>query len=103
MGLGFLADHTFERAFVVFAVVLGITSLSFGFRRHHRLTAFLFLIPGVALLVLGVLIDLDHTGSLHALLVSIGGVLVMCAHVANLRLAHAHIHNDNCCAPSALP
>lgn len=103
LGLGFLADHAFERAFVSFSVVLAVTSLFFGFRRHHRLAAFLFMVPGVVLLLVGVLIDIDHTGTFHAVMVSIGGLLVMCAHIANLRLAHVHTHDRNCaCVPPAV-
>lgn len=101
LGLGFLADHAFERAFVGFSVALAVTSLFFGFRRHQRLAAFLFMVPGVVLLLVGVFIDVDHTGAFHAVLVSIGGLLVMCAHIANLRLAHSHIHSGDCCGPTA--
>ncbi len=102
LGLSFLADHAFERAFVGFSVSLAITSLIFGFRRHHRLVAFLFMIPGVLLLIIGVAFNVDHTNVTHAVLVSMGGVLVMCAHIANLRLAHAHTHSAACPCPPAL-
>lgn len=102
LGLSFLADHAFERAFVGFSVALAITSLVFGFRRHRRFAAFVFMIPGVLLLLIGVLINVDHTNVSHAVLVSMGGVLVMCAHIANLRLAHAHTHSESCACPPAL-
>lgn len=102
LGLGFLADHAFERVFVAFSVGLALTSLYFGFRRHHRLAAFLFMVPGVVLLIAGVVFAGDHGNMFHAALVSLGGVLVMCAHIANLRLAHGHAHTRNCgCEPSA--
>lgn len=96
MGLGFLADHRFERAFVVFSVSLALLSLGFGFRRHRRLAAFLFMAPGVVLLAIGSVIDPEHTGSMHAILVSLGGFLIVAAHVSNLRLAHGHDHGDGC-------
>lgn len=100
LGVGFLADHAFERAFVIFSVALAVTSLFFGFRRHHRLAAFLFMVPGVLLLIAGVIFAGDHGNVFHAALVSLGGVLVMCSHIANLRLAHSHAHTRECgCAP----
>ncbi|MFZ2235004.1 MAG: MerC domain-containing protein [Dokdonella sp.] len=102
LGLSFLADHAFERAFVGFSVALAITSLIFGFRRHRRLVAFLFMVPGVLLLVAGVLFNVDHTNVSHAVMVSMGGVLVMCAHIANLRLAHVHTDSAACACPPAL-
>ena len=99
LGLSFLADHAFERAFVGFSVALAITSLVFGFRRHHRAVAFVFMIPGVVLLLTGVLFNVDHTNVSHAVMVSMGGVLVMCAHIANLRLVHVHTHGASCACP----
>lgn len=92
LGLEFLADHRFERAFVVFAGVLALSSLLVGFRRHQSYRAFWFLVPGITLLLAGILIDTDHAAIRHAVLVSIGGVLVASAHVVNMRLAHAHVH-----------
>jgi hypothetical protein len=50
----------------------------------------------VALLIVGVLVDLEHATTTHAILVSIGGTLVALAHLANLRLAHGHVHDAAC-------
>ncbi|TCO40848.1 MerC mercury resistance protein [Dokdonella fugitiva] len=96
LGLGFLADHAFERAFIAFASALALASLAFGFRRHRRFRAFGFLVPGVLLLVAGVVVDVDGRPFVHALLVSFGGMLVALSHLANLRLAHAHVHDAAC-------
>jgi len=97
IGLGFLADHGFERGFVVFAVILAFSTMIAGFRRHHHLRAFWFLIPGVLLLLTGVVIDPDHAGSLHAVLLASGGTLVALAHLINLRLGHGvHVHDAYC-------
>lgn len=96
LGLGFLADHAVERAFVAFASVLALASLAFGFRRHRRYRAFWFLVPGVALLLAGVLVDVDGAPFAHALMVSLGGTLVALSHLANLRLGHAHVHDAAC-------
>jgi hypothetical protein len=96
LGVGFLADHGFEQGFIVFASVLAVTTAVIGFRRHRRFRAFWFLVPGVALLIVGVLVDLEHATTTHAILVSIGGTLVALAHLANLRLAHGHVHDAAC-------
>lgn len=96
LGLGFLADHRFERIFIAFASLLALTTISIGFRRHQRFRAFWFLAPGIVLLITGVVIDFDHASPLHATLVAIGGTLVAIAHVTNLRLAHGHVHDAAC-------
>ena len=96
LGLGFLADHRYERAFIAFASMLALTTLVVGFRRHQRLAAFCFLAPGICLLFAGIVVDFDHASILHASLVALGGTLVTCAHLTNLRLAHGHAHNAAC-------
>jgi hypothetical protein len=96
VGLEFLADHRYERGFIVFATVLALTSIAFGFRRHQRFGAFLFLVPGIVFLLAGAAIALDDATNLHAALVAIGGTLVAAAHVVNLRLTHRHVHDANC-------
>jgi len=96
IGLGFLADHRYERGFIVFATLLALTSLAFGVRRHQRFGAFWFLVPGVVLLLTGAAIALDDATNLHAMLVAVGGTLVACAHIVNLRLSHGHVHDATC-------
>ncbi len=90
IGLGFLAEHGWERGFIAFACLLATTTLGFGFRHHQRRLAFGFLVPGIALLLAGVTVDVAVHEGLHATLVSLGGTLVALAHVANLRLSHVH-------------
>jgi carbon starvation protein CstA len=90
LGLGFLAKHGFEQAFVSFAIVLASISLIYGMRRHGSYQAFLFLVPGIALLVIGVVIGSNHSDPWHATVVSIGGTLVALSHVINMRLTHVH-------------
>lgn len=94
LGLGFLADHSTERAFVVFACLLATTMLGLGFRRHGSRMALGVLFPGVALLLAGVLVDFERATTLHAVLVACGGTLVALAHIVNLRLSHRH--DENC-------
>ena len=96
IGLGFLANHRFERGFVAFASVLAVTTLIVGFRRHQRFRAFWFLLPGILLLAAGMIVDFEASAIAHAVLVAIGGTLVAVAHLTNLRLAHGHVHDAAC-------
>lgn len=102
IGLGVFANHAFERGFIAVAALLAITSLLTGFRRHRRLRAFGFLVPGIACLLAGIAIDPDAHPVSHAALVSIGGTLVAFSHLANLRLARRHVHDAHC-AQRAVP
>jgi hypothetical protein len=96
LGLGFLANHRFERGFIAFASVLALTTLIVGFRRHRRFRAFWFLVPGILLLAAGMLVDFDQSATAHAVFVSCGGTLVAVSHLTNLRLAHGHVHDAAC-------
>lgn len=90
LGLGFLAAHGFEQIFVSFAIVLASISLLFGLRKHGSYRALMILIPGIILLVVGVLIGADHSNPWHATVVSIGGALIALSHLINIRLTHVH-------------
>jgi hypothetical protein len=96
LGLGFLASHGFERAFVACAAALALGSLAAGFRHHRRWRAFAVLLPGLALMCAGLVADAAAQPLLHAVLVGTGGLLVAGAHVANLRLGHAHARAGGC-------
>ncbi|QQQ00007.1 MerC domain-containing protein [Lysobacter enzymogenes] len=97
LGLVSLASDRFELAFVAFATVLGAFSLIWGYRRHHAVRALWLLVPGLALLWVGVLYaPLHHSVVPHAIAMTIGGALVGLAHLANLRLNHGHIHSASC-------
>lgn len=96
IGLGVLANHAFEQGFIAFAVLLAMFSLVTGYRRHRRFRAFGFLLPGIALLLAGLAVDFDARPTLHAVMVSVGGTLVALSHLANLRLAHRHVHDATC-------
>ncbi|NLB58154.1 MAG: MerC family mercury resistance protein, partial [Gammaproteobacteria bacterium] len=39
----------FDQAFVVFATVLGVTTLTVGYRRHRAFRAWALLVPGLAM------------------------------------------------------
>ncbi len=85
VGLGFLADHRFERVFVLFACVLATLALGRGFRRNQEPLPLLLAAPGVALLVLGVVYLEGPSIITHSVLVTCGGLLLAAAHFVNLR------------------
>jgi len=89
--------HVVEQALVVFVTLLGLFSLVWGYRRHGALRALGFLIPGLVALWAGVLYDpLHHNAVPHAVVMTIGGLLVGVAHLVNLRLNHGHVHDASC-------
>lgn len=98
LGLGFLADHRFERIFIAFASCLALVALISGYRRHRVASALYFAGLGLALLWIGAwLFDADRTLVVHATMVTLGGCAVAFAHVLNLRLSHLF----GACCPSA--
>lgn len=96
LGLTLLADHAFERGFVLVAAAFAAASLWLGYRRHRAFRALMFLLPGVAVLALGAFTPLHADPLPHAVLMSVGGTLVACAHLLNLRLSHGHLHDARC-------
>lgn len=78
-----------DQAFVVFATLLGLTTLTVGYRRHRGFRAWALLLPGLALVWAGSFTHLhDHTMA-HAGIMTVGGLLLAGAHLVNLRLSHA--------------
>ncbi len=103
LGLGFLADHGFERGFIAFASVLASATLIYGYRRHGVRHALLLLVPGLILLWAGGFVFDESTSlGVHATLVALGGSCVALAHLTNLRLLHGHEHGE-CCEHSHGP
>jgi hypothetical protein len=97
LGLGFLADHGFEHGFIACASVFAVVTLIYGYRRHRVRRAFIFLLPGLALLWAGgFMFDASDTLVLHATLVALGGTCVALAHLTNLRLVHG-LEREACC------
>ena len=85
----------FEQGCVLFASLIGLFSVFWGYRRHGEVRALGLLIPGLLLLWLGILYaPLHHALVPHALAMTAGGTLVGLAHLANLRLVH--VHNASC-------
>jgi hypothetical protein len=97
LGIAAWLGEDFERGFVVFATLLGLFTLLWGYRRHRAVRALGLLVPGLAALWLGVLFDTLHEAVVpHAVVMTFGGTLVGLAHLANLRLSHGHVHDAQC-------
>lgn len=79
-----------DQAFVVFATLLGATTLTIGWRRHRAFRAWALLAPGLVLVWAGAFSPLHDHGLLHAVVMVLGGLLLAGAHLVNLRLTHAH-------------
>lgn len=77
-----------DQAFVLFASVLGISTVTIGYRRHRVLGAAWLLVAGLLLLWLGSFTTLHTHGIGHAVVMTIGGGLLASAHFYNLRLGH---------------
>lgn len=89
LGLGLGGWIDLDQAFVVFATLLGGTTLTLGWRRHRAFHAWALLVPGLVLVWAGAFSPLhDHTWA-HAAIMTLGGVLLAGAHLLNLRLTHA--------------
>ena len=88
LGLGAFALVDIDQAFTVFATLLGVTTLSFGFRRHRAFHAWVFLIPGLALVWLASFSPLHDHSVWHVLMMVAGGASMATAHFVNLRLTH---------------
>ncbi|RDI98201.1 MerC domain-containing protein [Dyella solisilvae] len=97
LGLGFLADHRFERGFVMFACALALFTLISSYRHHRRTLPLMLAMPGLALLISGVSLAENYSVALHSVLVTCGGLLVASAHFINLRTHRAvHVHGPQC-------
>jgi hypothetical protein len=97
LGVAVWLGEGFERVFVVFATLLGLFSVVWGYRRHRAVRALGLLLPGLAVLWLGNLYaPLHHALIPHAIAMTFGGTLVGLAHLANLRLNHGHVHDATC-------
>lgn len=79
----------FDQAFVVFASLLGGTTLTLGYRRHRGFHAWALLLPGLALVWAASFTPLHDHSLTHLVMMVLGGVLLALAHLVNLRLTHA--------------
>lgn len=97
LGVAAWLGDGFERGFVLFATLLGLFSVIWGYRRHGAIRALGLLLLGLAALWSGVMYaPLHHALVPHAIAMTFGGTLVGLAHIANLRLNHGHVHDASC-------
>lgn len=98
LGLSVWLGDGFERSFVLFATLMGVFSLIWGYRRHRKIRALGVLLLGLAALWAGLLYHPWHHGSvaMHATVMTFGGTLIGLAHLLNLRLNHGHVHDATC-------
>lgn len=86
LGIGFLADHTWEHAFLIVTAILGSIAMLSGFKRYHkRLYPFY-------LLMLGVLIywqKHDFSEALRPVFIVVGATLIVAAHIINIKLCNS--------------
>lgn len=78
-----------DQAFVVFASLLGVSTLTLGWRRHRAFHAWALLVPGLVLVWVGAFSPLHNHSMIHAVIMTIGGLLLAMAHLVNLRLTHS--------------
>lgn len=97
LGVAVWLGDGFEQGFVVFASLLGLSTLAWSYRRHRAVRALGLLLPGLAALWIGVLYAPLHDSVVpHAVVMTFGGTMVGLAHLANLRLNHGHVHDATC-------
>ena len=89
LGLSFLASEPVEWALLAASATLGSWSLCLGFRQHRSRRVFMVLGVALALLLAGRLFHEHHFGVWGPILMVLGGLTMMSAHLLNHRLCHA--------------
>lgn len=104
LGLSFLASEPVEWALLAASATLGSWSLCLGFRQHRSRRVFMILGVALALLVAGRIFHQPHFYGFHVgehhsherhfgawgpILMVLGGLTMMSAHLLNHRLCHA--------------
>ena len=88
LGLGLGGWVDFDQGFVVFAALLGATTMTLGYRRHRAFHAWALLLAGLALVGAASFTPLHSHGFGHTALMTVGGLALAGAHLLNLRLTH---------------
>lgn len=113
LGLSFLASEPVEWALLAASATLGSWSLCLGFRQHRSRRVFMVLGVALALLVAGRIFHQPHLYGFHGgehhlhehhfgawgpILMVLGGLTMMSAHLLNHRLCHAckRCSSDDC-------
>ena len=86
LGVSFLADHAWEHVFLLMTGVLGSVALFSGFKRYHRrFYPFYLLFLGIVVYW----IKHDFSESIQPLFIIIGALLIVAAHVVNIKLCNS--------------
>jgi len=96
VGMNLIGWEGIDEAFVVFASILGVSTLTMGWRRHRGVRAWYVLVFGLILLWVAAFTHVHDHVVVHAVLMTIGGLSVAGAHFLNMRLTHAHTHACGC-------
>ena len=89
LGLSLLASDSFHAVFAVGVLLAAALALVPGYRVHRRASVLLLGVAGVSSVAIGA--AMSHGGAETALTV-IGSLLLVSAHISNLRLARKHLH-----------
>ena len=89
LGLSFLASEPVEWALLAASATLGSLSLCLGFRKHRKRRVFMVLAIAIALLLAGRIFHEHHFGAWGPILMVIGGLSMMGAHLLNHHLCHS--------------
>ena len=92
LGLGFLASEGFEVGMIGFALLFATLSLCWGSRVHGRKHLFTFI--AVALVLFSAAHEFGHDVG-HSILMGLGGLLLVSAHILNRRLCKS-CNSCNC-------
>jgi hypothetical protein len=90
LGLGAFAAGDLDQIFAVFVGLLGISTLTIGYRRHRTFHAWLLLVPGLMLIWAGSFTSIHDHSATHVTVMVAGGLMVAAAHLLNLRLTHGY-------------
>ncbi|MBK0379130.1 MerC domain-containing protein [Mucilaginibacter segetis] len=92
VGLGFLANPWVEWIMILFALLVGVSSIGTSVKIHHRLLPLILLIAGFVTVIAGHLLI---SGWLEAVVVPSGGIVIAIAHFVNYKYAGTCQAGDN--------
>jgi len=94
LGLSFFVSEIFEWMFLTVSLLLGLTSLCFGYKKHKSFKAFPYLATGLTFIVIGrimhhhAVIQKHFELDFYNILLIFGGILVAISHKINYILCH---------------
>lgn len=88
-GISFFSSVDFDQIFVIFATLLGVSTLALGYRRHRAFAVWALLVAGLLLVWSSTFTSLHDHSFWHAVMMVSGGVLIAAAHLFNSQLTSA--------------